>query len=319
MEKQVFASIEHKRFQNKVAESRWSALRMSIIALIIWVAAGLLTFQPNIVISFVCIAMTALMMGQLNSANALIRIYSRMIMCSYLVITSIATFLFADIEPALVTLCAAICYTFLFRCYQDKNSPGWIFYAYLALGLASVFWVQALFFLPFLWIVTTTNLLAMNFRNLIASLLGVIAPYWFTFSWYAFTDNVPAFVEHFEDLFSFGPIADLTVLTSHQLVTIAFTTLLALTGIIHFVNTSHKDNIRTRLLYETFITIDALTLVFIILQPQHLDFLYGVFAVNTAPLIGHFIALTHTKWTNWYFIALSIIAIAICIYNIWIP
>lgn len=116
------------------------------------------------------------MMGQLNSANALIRIYSRMIMCTFLVIVSVATFLFSDYAPALVTLCSTIFYTFLFRCYQDKSSPGWIFYAYLAIGLASVFWVQVLFFLPFLWIITSTNLLAMNFRNFIASLLGVIAP-----------------------------------------------------------------------------------------------------------------------------------------------
>lgn len=319
VEKQVFASIEHKRFQNKVAESRWSALRTSIIALVIWLAAGLRTFEPNIVISFVCIAMTAIMMGQLNSTNALIRIYSRMIMCSYLAITSVATFLFADISPALVTLCAAICYTFLFCCYQDKNSPGWIFYAYLALGLASVFWVQALFFLPFLWIVTATNLLAMNFRNFIASLLGVITPYWFTFAWYAFTDNVSAFVEHFTNIISFGHIANLSVLTTHELVTFAFIILLAVTGMLHFANKAHQDNIRTRLLYETFIAIDALTLVFIILQPQQFRFLYGILAVNTAPLIGHFIALTHTKWTNWYFIFLLVLAVVICAYNIWIP
>ena len=88
---------------------------------------------------------------------------------------------------------------------------------------------------------------------------------------------------------------------------------------IHFVNKAHLDNIRTRLLYETFITIDLLTIAFIILQPQHFKFLYGILAVNTSPLIGHFIALTHTKWTNRYFILLIIMAMAICAYNIWIP
>lgn len=138
--------IKQKRFQNRIAESRWSSLTMTIIALAIWFAVGLMTFEPHIVTSFICMAMALVMMGQLNSANALIRIYSRMIMCTFLVIVSVATFLFSDYAPALVTLCFTIFYTFLFRCYQDKSSPGWIFYAYLAIGLASVFWVQVLFF-----------------------------------------------------------------------------------------------------------------------------------------------------------------------------
>lgn len=292
---------------------------MTIIALAIWFAVGLKTFEPHIVTSFICMAMASVMMGQLNSANALIRIYSRMIMCTFLVIVSVATFLFSDYAPALVTLCSTIFYTFLFRCYQDKSSPGWIFYAYLAIGLASVFWVQVLFFLPFLWIITSTNLLAMNFRNFIASLLGVIAPYWFLLAWYAFKNDIPAFAVHFKELANFGHVAGMQVLTSHQLVTLAFTILLAVTGMIHFVNKAHLDNIRTRLLYETFITIDLLTIAFIILQPQHFKFLYGILAVNTSPLIGHFIALTHTKWTNRYFILLIIMAMAICAYNIWIP
>ena len=138
-----------------------------------------MTLKPDYLVAFVCLAMTSVMMGQLNSVNALIRIYSRMIMCSFLVITCIATFLFSDIRTALVSLCSAIFYIFLFHCYQDKNSPGYIYYAYLAIGLASVFWVQILFFLPVLWVVTSTNILALNFRNFIASLLGVLTPYWF--------------------------------------------------------------------------------------------------------------------------------------------
>lgn len=79
--------IKRKRFQNRIAESRWSALATGVISLIIWMAAGLMTLKPDYLVAFVCLAMTSVMMGQLNSINALIRIYSRMIMCSFLVIT----------------------------------------------------------------------------------------------------------------------------------------------------------------------------------------------------------------------------------------
>lgn len=311
--------IHRKRFQNRIAESRWSALGTGIIALIIWALVTLRTEHIEFAVTFTCIAMASMMMGQLNSAYALIRIYSRMIMCSFLVLTSIATFLFQDINSALVTLCAAMFYIFLFRCYQDKNSPGFIYYAYLAVGLGSVFWVQTLYFVPVLWIITSTNLLALNFRNFIASLLGILTPYWFLFAWFAFKDDIPEILDHFAGLGDFHQIADFSVLTSHELIALAFMFLLAVTGMIHFANTAHQDNIRTRLFYETFIVMDALAFVYIILQPQHFAYLYGILAINTSPLIGHFIALTHTKWTNGYFKVLLVIALAICAYNILIP
>lgn len=259
------------------------------------------------------------MMGQLNSANSLIRIYSRMIMCSFLVITTVATFLFADIAPALVTMCTTMFYIFIFRCYQDKSSPGFVYYAFLAIGLASVFWVQMLYYLPLLWIIVATNLLAMTFRNFVASILGVITPYWFLVGWYAFNDNLVGFAEHFAGLADFCMPFDLSLLTVHQAVTLAFVVVLAITGILHFVNKSHQDNIRTRLFYEIFITVDVVTMVFILLQPAQMPYLYGILAINTAPLIGHFIALTHTKWTNLYFKFIVVVAAVLCIYNIWIP
>lgn len=311
--------IEKKRFQNRLAQSRWIATNTAVLTLCIWVAASFGSWSVVQAATIVCLGIASVMMGQLNSSNALIRIYSRMIMCSFLVIVGIAPFFINDISMAMVTLCGVIFYTFLFNCYQDKRSPGWIYYAYLAIGLASVFWVQALFFLPVLWIVTTTNIMAMNFRNFIASLLGIATPYWFLILWNVYTGDINSFVEHFTNIAEFGRAADFSVLTIHQVVVLSYTGLLALTGIIHFANNSNRDNIRTQLLYETFIAIDVCAFVFIILQPQHFAPLYGIIAVNTAPLIGHFIALTHTKWTNRYFILLLVLAVAIVAFNIWIP
>lgn len=308
--------IKKKRFQNRIAESRWASFKMSIIALMVWLVAGLKNLQPDIIGSFMCISLTAIIMGQLNSANALIRIYSRMIMCSFIAITSMATFLFTNIASALVTLCSALFYIFLFRCYQDKSSHGWIFYAYLIVGLASIFWIQILFFIPFLWFVTSTSLLALDFKNLIASIIGVITPYWFLFPLYAINNRIQEFFAHFTNIVTFGPLADLSSLSIHQIISIAFVAMLALTGTIHFINNSTKDNIRTRLLYETFITIDIVAFAFLLLQPQHYSELYGIIAVNTSPLIGHLIALTHTRWTNWYTIFILIATVTIAAFNL---
>lgn len=307
------------RFQKKISNSRWTALCTSTIAMGIWALAWLSNRQMSVAESSVGIAVAAILMGQLNNAHALIRIYSRMIMCSFLVMATVATFLFSNTTFALTALLSVVFYTFIFRCYQDKESPGWTFYAYLAVGIVSVFWIQVLFFLPILWIANGNNLMAMSLRNIIASLLGIIAPYWFLFAWYALTGDFGVFLRHFADIAEFHQPMDLASLNAHQLVALGFVLVIAITGFIHYGNTSHRDNIRTRMFYEMFITVDVTAIVFLILQPQHYAPLYGIMAVNTAPLIGHFIALTDTRWTNRYTIALIFVAAVITGFNLLMP
>ena len=89
-------------------------------------------------------------------------------------------------------------------------------------------------------------------------------------------------------------------------------------GIVHFMNQKRNDNIRTRLFYQIFITVDLATIVFLFLQPQHYEALLSVLIVTTAPLIAHFFALTRTRITNWMFLILSYSAIIITLLNLWI-
>jgi uncharacterized membrane protein len=72
------------------------------------------------------------------------------------------------------------------------------------------------------------------------------------------------------------------------------------------------------MLFEVFIVMDICSFVFIILQPQHYDFLMRIMIINTAPLIAHFVALTRTWFTNAFFGLICLAAIAITAYNLWI-
>ena len=73
------------------------------------------------------------------------------------------------------------------------------------------------------------------------------------------------------------------------------------------------------MIYETFITVDICTIIFLVLQPQHYNILMYIMIINTAPLIGHFIALTHTWITNIAFYVILIAALALTAYNLWMP
>lgn len=304
-----------KRFQNNIASSRWSLPLTALAVMAIWILAALRT--DSLWLSFAAMVASSYLMVELNNANALIRIYSRMVSCSFMTLTTITMYEFASWEPAAVTLCMAGFYTFAFRCYQDGKAPGLIFYAFVCLSLASLAWVQVFFFLPLLWIVMAVNLMAMSARTFSASLLGIILPYWFYAAWCAATGNMQLFVDHFTAIAEFHRIADISNITIPQAASVVFIFILALIGMVHFLHTSYNDKIRTRMLYEIFITIDIAAFLFLVLQPQHLQPLLGIIIVNTAPLIGHFVALTHTKFTNITFIVALVLAVALFIYNQW--
>lgn len=254
---------------------------------------------------------------ELNNTNSLIRIYSRMISCTFLVLMSAANIIFPSVESRIVQLCFIGCYTTLFRAYQDKQASGPVFYAFLCIGIASTIFIQIAFYVPILWILLAVNILAFSNRTFWASVLGLIVPYWFIGGYHAYTGEIDQLARHFTNMVQFGPLFDYSAITEHQIVTFAYVVLIAAIGIIHYLRNSFADKIRTRMLYELFITMCVCSIVFMILQPQYYEILMGILIVNTAPLIAHFIALTRTRLTNIAFYLLIGLSIVITAYNLW--
>ena len=84
-----------KRLQNKIAESRMTLSFVSVLGFLICIACGAIGMQlGNTVFSNVAwweqvliLAVSTMLMVELNNANSLIRIYSRMVSCSFLLLT----------------------------------------------------------------------------------------------------------------------------------------------------------------------------------------------------------------------------------------
>ena len=98
--------------------------------------------------------------------------------------------------------------------------------------------------------------------------------------------------------------------------TLLFVLLLTFTGIIHFLRQSSNDKLRTQMIYELFIFVTLAIILFYVLQPQHYVFLLRMLIVNTATLIGHFLALTRTKTTNIAFFVILALTLVLTGYNI---
>ncbi len=281
--------------------------------LLVSLAAGLIT--KALWLNFALLFASATMMVELNNSNALIRIYSRMVSCSFLVMTTMSLFLFQTINVAVVQITFIAFLLFLLRSYQEPNATGLTFYAFCALGIASIVFPQILLFLPPLWIVMAIYIQSFSPRTFMSSIIGVLAPYWFVAAWLIYTGRYAWLGTHLISILQFGTPLYLVDVKLHEWLTFAYVLSCALIGGIHFIMYSYQDRIRIRLIYEMFIVLDGITMLFALIQPQHFDCLLGMAIVLTAPIIGHWLALTSSKLSNIASMLLAAAALALTIYN----
>ena len=303
-----------KQLQNTIAESRWTLTVVSVLTTSVWAVVCLNNL--SVIAPFLCMLFSTFLMMELNNSNALIRIYSRMVSCCYMLLTTMATFQFVSMRAASVVLCMVGFYTCIFRCYQDQRSPGWVFYAFLCMGFSSIVWVQTLYFVPIVWVLLATKLLAPSVRNYVSSLFGLLLPNIVAFGILLYRGEWQLAVQHFNELINFGSLANYWLLSVNQIVTAAWVILCAIIGTVHYIRKKSADSIRNRMLYSFFINLNTVSIIFLCLQPQHFDALLGTVIASTSPLIGHFFALTHTKITNFTFKFLALGTFVITLYNL---
>ena len=255
--------LRKKTFQNKVAASRYALPVTATLAALVWVAVGFLV--ANIWVQFAFTILSTLLMVELNNHNSLMRTYSRMVSCSFLV------------------------------------------------------FIQVGYFLPFLWLMMMVFTNSFSIRNFFASIIGLIMPYWFSAGYFAYTNKIDGLISHFAEFINYHDLFDYSQVTDHEVVNLLFLIILSTLGSIHFLHTSYADKIRTRMIYNSFILINYVSLAFIILQPQHIKELSSIMIVNTAPLTAHFITYTKGKLANIVFISALVIMVLILLYNIFIP
>ena len=304
-----------KYLQNKIAGSRITLPVACLYSFVVWLASGVI--QEKWWLQLSCFAFTTYLMAILNSKNSLIRVYSSLISVFFMVFTCCNCLLFPSIREAVSILFLVLCYFILFSSYQDKTATGLTLYGFAALGAATMSNVHLLYYVPLFWLFMRYNLLSLSWRTWMASVLGLLLPYWFVASWYIYNNELQVLLEHFQPLVTFGPIADFSSLSTGQMALLFMIAVLGIIGTFHFLHKSYLDSIRVRLFYFIFLWTNLLTATFLTLQPQHYDLLIRVMMVNTAPLVAHFFALTATRITNIVFYATLVSIISLTVYHLW--
>ena len=307
-----------KYLQNKIAGSRITLPVACLYSFVVWLASGVI--QEKWWLQLSCFAFTTYLMAILNSKNSLIRVYSSLISVFFMVFTCCNCLLFPSIREAVSILFLVLCYFILFSSYQDKTATGLTLYGFAALGAATMSNVHLLYYVPLFWLFMRYNLLSLSWRTWMASLLGLLTPYWFMLAWLFYTHrhefDFSLLISHFGDL-SAVTLSDFAIDDLQRLLTLVVVIILGIVGGIHFIMKHYEDKFRVRQLYYSFIYLALYTLALMFVIPSQFDILLRILIIAVSPLIGHFFALTKTKVSNIFFLVTAGVILILTLFNLW--
>lgn len=255
----------------------------------------------------------------INHLFALIKVFSRMIASTYLAFTT-AFLIVPDIggtqlQTVFVQFCLVSFLILFFSCYQYRKAQGIILYAFMMIGIGSLWFKQLLFVVPLLWVLTGYCMVTLSSKIFLSSLFGIGLPYLFVYTYYLITNTLPeeqTLLHNWE----FCRIADLRLVSTTLKISYVSASILSLIGIIHLIRLGHKDKVRTRLMYQIFIALDVYAFLMCFIQPIHIATYIGIMLISVSAMIGHFFAMTDTKQTNYIFIGIVAFTYLITIFNL---
>lgn len=304
-----------KYIQNQITGSRKLLPSTIVYSIVVWMLAGLLTQGWWLQLGLFLTATILMML--ISNTNVLIRIYSRSVSASFMILTCSGAFLFPSLAGAFIQLCFVSSFFTLFKAYQDRTATGWIFYAFLCVSLASIADSFVLCYVPIYWVLLFFFIYAGSWRTFVASVLGLLTPYWFQACWMLWK-----YGEDLADVVS-SRLAEITFFASEytftvqQLALLGVLMVLGLIGTIHFLRQYYNDKIRVQQIYYGFIIVGIFSICLVFLLPQHYDMLIRMLIVCVSPLIAHFLSLTHTRITNIAFFVITTAVLALTVFNLW--
>jgi len=306
-----------KLLQNRISESKLTLPAAVAYAITVWLFNGLV--RDGLFLQFALFAATAGIMMEMNNRHTLLRIRSRMVSVSFIFLSCMANFLFADITAGVTALGTALTLTLLFMQYQDKTAHGLAFYTFAVVSAVSLMWIQMLLFVPVIWLMMIFYIQSLSWRTFAASLIGLAAPYWFAAVCFFVAGDINTPMAHIMQLNGSCTSAAGCPIQVYQVITLAVITVLTVTGGINYIGNSFKEKSHNRMLYSCLAWMTVAAAVTLLLQPRYFNRLLPVITVLASPIAAHFIALTDSRITNWTACAMAVIVIITTILNLWMP
>ncbi len=326
-----------------MAESSATLPTACVVATLLWwLPQG--GYSTDYLLSWLTCALMTYLILEMTAQNALLRIRSRMISSLFLFVMAVCGFLHPLQTGVVVMLCLTLSFYYLLRTCGAYRPEVETMHAYLAIAIGSLLWPPLLLLVPIHWWSQGVYLRSLTSRSFGAALIGLLLPYifWATGAFALgdmtpFIDHAVAIISPFTEPWYWQWVVDqvqsleagvpfsaafseiFNAISAHftaqcvahptETIALAFVLLLGLTGFIHYVNKNYDDKIRVRMCHYAIMAMQVVLILWLILQPQLFYHLFPLLIICTVPAAGHFIALTHTWFTNAWVIVLILLLI----------
>ena len=300
------------RFQIQVATGRLTLPVVILICLLLW---GITLQEWKDCIYLAITAIIGYLMIEINTAFTLIRTRTTMPVCIFWMLATSLFFLHPFEWKNLVPLAFLLSVYQLFRSYESSSPAIPIYHAFFFISLGSLVFPPFIYFSPILW-GSMIPFRSLSGKSLLASLLGIITPYWFLFGYCFYFDQIPLFLAPLQEMILFYPI-DYGYLTISEIASWGTITLLLIISGFHYWQMSYMDKTRTRIYHSFLVIVGLYVTLWSILQPNYMRELMVIELICASFLSGHLFTLTRNRFSGILFIVTFITIILLTIFNLW--
>lgn len=175
-------------------------------------------------------------------------------------------FIVSSLSGMLSLLLALGALFILFSTYQQTQAVGEYQLAFFLLGLATVLSPKWMLLVP-VFFVSCGLLRSMTGRAALASLIGLITPYWIAAGVLYLCDEIDHFILPFQQLFTFVPV-DYSCVTATWIVSFVFLLFMALPALFLYPTSAYTVKEKARVGYLFLFILFMSATVLVLLQPQ---------------------------------------------------
>lgn len=300
--------------RKNIAEGTFTLPVVSVLATIVGVWAN-----KSEVISWIClplIALSTLMMLNVNNINVLLRVRSRLVSSMFLLFIMMNATAFTALNAAILLCSMSVAVLVLTMMYYQPNRVGLIFYSALFIGIVSLGWIHALFFIPIFLILLAWPIFGFGSRTISAVLMGLLLPY-IVFTFYNIVYGDPEWLtNHFEELSVMPFVFDYADVTLSDILSFSVMTVSGVVGSYYAFRYSYLDKIRVRAVMQVMMVLFLLFGIIVVVFSGYSHIMLPVYGIPTSVLAAHMYAHAHGRLSNWSFILLLVAILVVTIYSI---
>ena len=301
-----------RTFRSKVVGSSFTLPVMAVVTSLLWLLSGSADQWRWITLALT--ALTTYIVVELNNRHALLRIRSRLVSSVFLLFMAASPFLHTHWQAAALMFTFALSYAMLFQTYQRVRAEGYVFHAFLFLGLGSL-WFPPMAVMALLYFFSMLfQLRNFTWRTWVAGLLGIAVPYWFYVAYAIYRGQFLSAFDYLQPWLCWERPAYGAV-SQQQWVALGVVGFFALVSLVHFFRTAYNDKIRTRMLFYVVVTQECALAAGVAALPHYVDIWLALLLLNSSILIAHYYALARGRFFDFWFNLSLLAVIAWGVYN----